>query len=59
MRWYRSAVQFVESDDGSLKTTFKIGAAFIDTETIEKDCDAVASAISITTELATNTSTCS
>ena len=44
MRWYRSAVQFVESDDGSLKTTFRIGAAFIDTETIEKgDCDAVAS----------------
>lgn len=44
MRWYRNAVQFAESKDGLVESTFTIGAAYIDTQTVEKgDCDCVAS----------------
>jgi broad specificity polyphosphatase/5'/3'-nucleotidase SurE len=44
MRWYRNAVQFADSNDGSVESTFTIGAAYIDTEIVEKgDCDCVAS----------------
>lgn len=44
MRWYRNAVQFTDSKDGSVESTFTIGAAYIDTEKVEKgDCDCVAS----------------
>ena len=43
MRWYRNAVQFGEGKAGSVESTFTIGAAYIDTETVEKgDCDSVA-----------------
>ncbi|MDP6865759.1 MAG: 5'/3'-nucleotidase SurE, partial [Candidatus Poseidoniaceae archaeon] len=43
MRWYRNAVQFSESKDGSVESTFTIGAAYIDTEDVESgDCDSVA-----------------
>ena len=43
MRWYRNAVQFSESEDGSVESTFTIGAAYIDTEDVESgDCDSVA-----------------
>ncbi len=43
MRWYRNAVQFSESKDGSVESTFTIGAAYIDTEDVESgDCDGVA-----------------
>ena len=42
MRWYRNAVQFSESKDGSVESTFTIGAAYIDTEDVESgDCDSV------------------
>lgn len=43
MRWYRNAVQFGESKGGSVESTFTIGAAYIDTESVEDgDCDSVA-----------------
>mgnify|MGYP005652615371 FL=1 len=54
MRWYRNAVQFSEGKAGSVESTFTIGAAYIDTETVENgDCDAVASGIASISSLPT------
>ena len=36
MRWYRDAVQFVDGNDGSVESTFTIGAAYIDNHVVEK-----------------------
>ena len=42
MRWYRDAVQFVDGNDGSVESTFTIGAAYIDNHVVEKgDVDCV------------------
>ena len=54
MRWYRNAVQFSEGKAGSVESTFTIGAAYIDTETVENgDCDSVASGIASISSLPT------
>ena len=54
MRWYRNAVQFAEGKAGSVESTFTIGAAYIDTETVENgDCDSVASGIASISSLPT------
>ena len=54
MRWYRNAVQFSEGKAGSVESTFTIGAAYIDTETVEHgDCDSVASGIASISSLPT------
>ena len=54
MRWYRNAVQFSEGKSGSVESTFTIGAAYIDTETVEKgDCDSVASGFASISSLPT------
>lgn len=43
MRWYRNAVKFAESDQGSVESIFTIGAAYIDNEMVDRgDCDSVA-----------------
>lgn len=43
MRWYRNAVKFAESDQGSVESIFTIGAAYIDNEIVDRgDCDSVA-----------------
>ena len=43
MRWYRNAVKFAESDQGSVESIFTIGAAYIDNELVDRgDCDSVA-----------------
>ena len=36
MRWYRDAVQFVDGNDGSVESTFTIGAAYIDNHVVDK-----------------------
>ena len=42
MRWYREAVQFVDGSDGSVESTFTIGAAYIDNHVVENgDVDCV------------------
>ena len=42
MRWYRNAVQFAESSEGSVESTFTIGAAYIDNHVVENgDVDCV------------------
>ncbi|MEC7273052.1 MAG: 5'/3'-nucleotidase SurE, partial [Candidatus Thermoplasmatota archaeon] len=54
MRWYRNAVQFSEGKAGSVESTFTIGAAYIDSETVENgDCDSVASGIASISSLPT------
>lgn len=54
MRWYRNAVQFSEGKSGSVESTFTIGAAYIDTETVENgDCDSVASGVASISSLPT------
>jgi len=54
MRWYRNAVQFSEGKAGSVESTFTIGAAYIDTETVENgDCDSVASGVASISSLPT------
>lgn len=54
MRWYRNAVQFAEGNEGSVESTFTIGAAYIDTDTVEKgDCDSVASGFASISSLPT------
>ncbi|MGB1487801.1 MAG: 5'/3'-nucleotidase SurE [Candidatus Poseidoniaceae archaeon] len=54
MRWYRNAVQFAEGNEGSVESTFTIGAAYIDTDSVENgDCDSVASGFASISSLPT------
>ena len=54
MRWYRDAVQFVDGNDGSVESTFTIGAAYIDNHVVEKgDVDCVETGVASISSLPT------
>ena len=54
MRWYRDAVQFVDGNDGSVESTFTIGAAYIDNHLVEKgDVDCVETGVASISSLPT------
>lgn len=54
MRWYRDAVQFVDGNDGSVESTFTIGAAYIDNHVVENgDVDCVETGIASISSLPT------
>ncbi len=54
MRWYREAVQFVDGSDGSVESTFTIGAAYIDNHVVENgDVDCVETGIASISSLPT------
>ena len=54
MRWYRNAVKFAESDQGSVESIFTIGAAYIDNEMVDRgDCDSVAAGFASISSLPT------
>ena len=54
MRWYRDAVQFVDGNDGSVESTFTIGAAYIDNHVVENgDVDCVETGVASISSLPT------
>jgi len=54
MRWYRDAVQFVDGNDGSVESTFTIGAAYIDNHVVENgDVDCVDTGVASISSLPT------
>ena len=54
MRWYRDAVQFVDGNDGSVESTFTIGAAYIDNHVVGKgDVDCVETGVASISSLPT------
>jgi len=54
MRWYRDAVQFVDGNDGSVESTFTIGAAYIDNHVVENgDVDCVNNGVASISSLPT------
>ena len=54
MRWYRDAVQFVDGNDGSVESTFTIGAAYIDNHVVENgDVDCVGTSVASISSLPT------
>jgi 5'/3'-nucleotidase SurE len=54
MRWYRNAVQFGKGSDGSVESTFTIGAAYIDNHEVENgDVDCVENGVASISSLPT------
>ena len=54
MRWYRDAVQFVDGNNGSVESTFTIGAAYIDNHVVENgDVDCVETGVASISSLPT------
>tara|TARA_B100000683_G_scaffold269934_2_gene307872 strand:+ start:17427 stop:18401 length:975 start_codon:yes stop_codon:yes gene_type:complete len=54
MRWYRDAVQFVDGNDGSVESTFTIGAAYIDNHVVANgDVDCIETGVASISSLPT------
>ena len=54
MRWYRDAVQFIDGNNGSVESTFTIGAAYIDNHVVENgDVDCVETGVASISSLPT------
>ena len=54
MRWYPDAVQFVDGNDGSVESTFTIGAAYIDNHVVANgDVDCIETGVASISSLPT------